>query len=242
MSIDRLYASQVRDETGLFANWLPNSSLNIGHYGPLHGVVFQPFGELKAIVTAGASSAASYDFTIHATRKINTDVKALADAGVSAGKVLLEVSFQKEAAVTFSAPETRVTRVDDLVTLGKRLLELLSAGNWNPDHAIVVEVVTANRATIIASSQSGAEVKFAVDAETPVNANAMANLNVNTSLVFERGVGARVIGEGPLTPLFRLAFLKRRLLGEREIHFRETGPDRSAEKIQISDSHLLEIY
>ncbi len=40
--IDQLYASNIRAQVDLFAAWLPNADIKIGHYGPLNGLLFQP--------------------------------------------------------------------------------------------------------------------------------------------------------------------------------------------------------
>lgn len=242
LPLDQLYTSQIRNQTGLFANWLPNAPLEIGHYGQINGSLFQPMNQLSGLNQTTGKGTGTYDFTIHATRNINTNAQALADAGLSTGKALLELSFQKEAGVIFSAPDTQVTRVDNIKALGEKLVDMLRAGDWNEMDAIVVEVITANSATIIASISSGAEVKFAVEAETLIGPNVIANLNAGTSLLSEKGVGAKIIGEGPFNPLFRLAFLKSRFLGDPKITFR-SGPDEvSPEVVQVSDEYDLEIY
>jgi hypothetical protein len=77
-------------------------------------------------------------------------------------------------------------RVEDFQALGKRLAQLLNAGNWNKDHAIVVETVRATKATIITSLTSGAQAKFAVDVNTPIKPTVMANLSTNSSLLVEK--------------------------------------------------------
>ncbi len=243
MAIDELYASEIRKKTGLFATWVPNTPLQIGHYGSMRGALFQPMAQLAGLKTVAGTGTASYDFTINATRKINTNASALADAGLSKGKALLEISFEKEAGVSFSAPDTRVTRVDDILALGQQLVGMLNQGNWNVDHGIVVEVITAVRATIITSIKSGAEVRFAVEANTPVNGNIMANLSAATSLLVEKGVGAKIIGEGPLNPLFRLAYLKTHLFSDPDIRYRgPAGDEVPQEEVKLSDKYSLVTY
>jgi hypothetical protein len=242
MEIDQLYALEIRDQTGRFANWFPNSPVDIGHYGSMQGALFQPLNQMKGLKTTIGSAVASLDFTINATRTINTNAQAVADAGLTKGKALLEVGFQKEAGVTFSAPETRIERVDDIEALGKQLMAMAKSGTWGKDNGIIVEVVRANRATIITSVKSGAEIKFGVEADTPINPAVMANLNANTSVVVEKGVGAKVIGEGPIVPLFRLAFLKWKLGKGTVLTFRGPGGEPAAtEKVDLPDEHYLEI-
>ncbi len=241
--IDQLYASNIRTQVGLFATWLPNAEIKIGHYGPVNGALFQPFSQLTGLCSQPGPAKATYDFTIAADRAINTQAKALADAGVTKGNVLLEVHFQKEAAVSFSAPDAVITRVTDIRALGKKLVGMMNLGEWDRKHAIVVEVVTAPKGTIIASEKAGAEVKFEVGANTPISPQIMADLDESTSLRSYKGVGARVIGEGPLTPLFRLAFLQKRLFRDPTISFRgPAGEEIQQERIEIDNDETLEIY
>ena len=241
--IDQLYASNIRAQVGLFAAWLPNAEIKIGHYGPLNGALFQPMNQLMGLYAQPGPAKATYDFTIAADRAINTQTKALADAGVTQGNVLLEVQFHKEAAVSFSAPDGIITRVADIRALGEKLAAMLKAGDWNRKHAIVVEVVTTPKGTIIASETAGAEVKFEVAAKTPISPQVMADLDEASSLRVYKGVGAKVIGEGPLTPLFRLAFLQKRLFRDPTISFRgPEGEEAHHERVEIGAEEVLEIY
>jgi hypothetical protein len=244
MSIDQLYAKAIRDQTGLFATWLPNAEIKIGHYGTIKGALFQPLNQLNELDATPSPATANYDFTIHADRSINTEAKALAEAGVSSGNVLLEVSFHKESAVTFSAPDGVITRVDNIQALGERLVSMLNVGDWHRENSIVVEIVTAPQATIIASLESGAQVKFEVAAKTPVSGNVMAKLDESTSLRVSKGVGVKIVGTGPVTPLFRLAFLKSRLLRDPKIVFRDSEgvAVKPTQVVKISEEHSLEIY
>ncbi len=195
--IGQLYVSQMHDRVGFFAAWPLNQEIKIGHYGPIKGKLFQPFSQLMGLVAPEAPGKATHDYTISADRLLNAQAKALADAGVPQGRALLEVHFHREAAVTFSAPESTITRVSNIKALGGRLVEMLNAGDWNRQHAIVVEVITAPLATIIASENAGAEVKFEVAADSPVSPQVMANLDEETQLKTYRGVGAKSIGKGP---------------------------------------------
>jgi len=243
MAIDQLYASRIRNEVGLFATWLPNARIEIGQYGPLRRALFQPQGQLKGFHANTSAAKANYDFTICAERVINPNAQALAEAGVSSGNVLLEVHFSSEAAVTFSAPDAVITRVDDIRALGEQLVEMQKAGTWRWDDGIVIEVVTAPRATIIASQERNAVVKFEVSAQAATRGGVMASLDESSSVRIMKGVGAKIIGQGPLTPLFRLAFLKSYLFSDPTISLR--GPaetDNAPERVEISATEYLEIY
>jgi hypothetical protein len=61
------------------------------------------------------------------------------------------------------------------------------------------------------------------------------------SMLLSRGVGVKIVGEGPLTPLFRLAFLRTHLFRPPGIQFRG-APEAPQERVEVSDEHYLEVY
>src|SRR5437667_9267783 len=124
MSIDKTYAAQIRDETGKFAAWFPNAAIAIGDYGTVKGPLFEKLARLDDVRGTPALGKATFDFSINADRAINADATVAADAGVTSGNALLEVKFNKQAAVSFSAPDAVITQVCDLLALGRRLIDL----------------------------------------------------------------------------------------------------------------------
>jgi hypothetical protein len=242
MSIEKTYAAQIRNETGKFATWFPAAEVAIGDYGTVSGPLFEKLNRLSGLQASAAPAKATYDFNINADRAINLDAKAAADAGVTSGNALLEVKFHKEVAVSFSGPDGVITRVDDLLALGRQLLSLQQSDDWKSSYYIVIEVVTFPKATILVSQSAGAEIKFEVEAKTPINPQLMANLDTQGSLKISKGVSTKIIGEGPLTPLFRLAYLKSRLFGDDEIKVYRGPGEAAPEQVDVTDEHYLELY
>jgi hypothetical protein len=129
-----------------------------------------------------------------------------------------------------------------MAALGRLLNKRRREGNWIMDHAVVVQVSAAESATILLSGQADAGLKFEVDANAPVNAQLVAKLDAGASLVSYHGVGIKVIGEGPLTPLFKLASLKRRIHGDPRIVYREAlapGTDDEFQVYDVDDEYVL---
>ena len=55
-------------------------------------------------------------------------------------------------------------------------------------------------------------------------------------------MGIKIIGEGPLTPLFKLAYLKRKIFGDPKIVYREAlAPDspRAPDIYEIDEGYVL---
>jgi hypothetical protein len=246
MAAKNSYAVKMRELTHSFASWPPTEPRAIGDFGLVKDGVFQFYGRLSAPEIASLGSRdgppARWDLTYKATRGLNTDAKARAEAGVVEGKALLEVGFNTEDAFMFTAPDVRIKQVEDLITLGRLLNQRRLEGDWNMDHAVVVEVSTATTATIVLSEQNGANLKLEIDAKAPVTAEVVANLKADAAYLDSKGVGVRLIGEGPLTPLFKLAFLRKRLVQSPEIAYRDGTEMKPTFEAKIDDEHVLRLY
>ncbi|QCO02834.1 hypothetical protein [Azospirillum argentinense] len=250
MPSNQQYGASIRSETTLFANWPPNAPREIGDFGRVNGALFEFFGrlepeEIAALGSRESQSPAGYDIMIKSTRTLNAHVSTEAKAKTADGKALLEIKFTSEEGIVFAAPSVKITEITSMPALGRTLNERRLKGNWDLDHAVVVQVCEADSATILLSNQAGAGIDFEVDANAPVDAQLVAKLDVGTSVVDSHGVGIKIIGEGPLTPLFKLAYLKRRLLGDPKIVYREAlapatakGPD----IYEVDDQHILAVF
>jgi hypothetical protein len=247
MPSDQQYGSSIRRETSFFANWPPNGPREIGDYGRVNGALFEFFGhldpaEIEALGKREGPSPAGYDIMINSTRSLNTHLSAGADANLGQGKALLEIKFSSEEGVVFAAPSIKITEITSMAALGRILNERRRDGNWNMDHAVVVQVSAAESATILLSDRADAGIEFEVAADAPVNALLVAKLDAGMSLIDSHGVGIKIIGEGPLTPLFKLARLKRRILGDPAIVYREAPephPDDELDVHEVDDEYVL---
>ena len=243
---DQQYGAGIRRETSLFANWPPNAPREIGDYGRVNGALFEFFGhldpeEIEALGKRESPSSASYDVMIKSSRSLISHLSAEARAKVGDGKALLEIKFSSEEGIVFAAPSIKITEITSLAALGRLLNRRRREGNWNMHHAVVVQVSAAESATILLSNEAGAGMEFEVAADAPVNAQ-LAKLDAGVSLVYSHGVGIKIVGEGPLTPLFKLASLRRRILGDPKIAYREAlvpGADNELDVHDVDDEYVL---
>lgn len=247
MPSDQQYASSIRRETSFSANWPPNASRKIGDYGRITGSLFQFFGsldpdEIEALGKREGPSPADYDIMINSSRSLNGDLSAAARANVASGKALLEIKFSSANGIVLAAPAVNFTEVASLEALGRILGKRRSEGNWNMDYAVVVQVGVAASATILVSDKSNAGLEFEVAADAPVDAQLVAKLDAGVSLISSHGVGIKIIGAGPLTPLFKLASLRRRLTGDARIVYRAAvgiGADDEVDVHDVDADHVL---
>ncbi|HYD38226.1 MAG TPA: hypothetical protein VEA60_11465 [Allosphingosinicella sp.] len=247
MGIAETYAEQMRAETRWFAAWEPDSPRKLGDFGPVPDGVFEMFGqlapdEIKAMGVRESQSGSDTEIMINASRSLVTDAGAVAAAGGASGKALLKMEFSAKNGIAFAASNMTLLQVTDLKALGELLKRRRRAGDWNMDHAVVVQVNRAEKATIILSKESKAEIGFEVAGDVPINPALIANLNASTSVLNVRGVGVKIIGQGPLTPLFKLAYLQHPLFREPEIKYREAvaaGGSEAGEIVPLDDEHSL---
>ena len=247
MPSDQQYGSSIRRETSLFANWPPNAPRKIGDYGRVNGTLFEFFGrldpeEIEALGMRESPSSASYDVMIKSSRSLNSHLSAEATTNVGDGKALLEIKFSSEEGIVFAVPSIKITEITSMAALGRVLNERRREGNWITDHAVVVQVSVAESATILLSNQAGAGMEFEIAADAPANAQLVAKLDAGASLISSHGVGIKIIGEGPLTPLFKLASLKRRIRGDRKIVYREalgSGTDDELDVYEVDEDYVL---
>jgi hypothetical protein len=247
MTSEQQYCESIRRETSLFANWPPDAPRKIGDFGRVQGAMFQFMGsldpeEIEALGSRESASRSNYDIMIKSSRSMGAGVSAGAKvAKVAKGKAVLRIKFDSADGVVFAAPSVRITEIASLEVLGRTLKERMLEGNWDPAYAVVVQISVADRATVILSSQSGASMDFEVDANAPVNAELVAELNAGASQLSSQGVGINIVGHGPITPLFKLAFLQRRILGGSKIAYRDAvAPgEQDVDVHDVDEEHVL---
>jgi hypothetical protein len=242
MSLPAIYADEMRDQSDYFAAWPPNAQFQIGDVGRLTGALFDKYEHLSEVIGAPETAKATFDFAVNADRELLAGANAAADARVADGKALLQLSFTAEAALSFSAPDCVITTVSDLRALGKRIATLGS--KWNDSDFIVYQLVTAPRATILVSQKAGAEMKLEVAGNAPLNPQLMVSLDASASIKKSAGMSTKIVGEGPLTPLFRLARMRRRvpLVGKKTIQVYRGQRQTEPQSIELESGDFLDLF
>lgn len=206
------YAEEIKEGfKNYLATWVPQTRIALGDVGILNGKTFVGWSSLRALGSKPSefsatpwSAPAPMVFQSKDTTQIGFKTKAelaqipglsqIADFSFGA-----EVKFGKEGAVVFSAKDARVQRIDNVVGVGKKILDLFYRGLWEKEWILVTEVVKAARATILISSSSNSSLVL----KTKANASDIADLSANVRAVFSTGAQIRVLAEAGLTPLFR---------------------------------------
>jgi hypothetical protein len=256
MSVEQKYAARMHRDTGLYPAWPPNAPISIGDFGPFDGKVFKIFGrlapaEVSALALRDSPSAASYEILADAQWSISAGAHGRAKIPTAKGKVRLEVGFSAEDGFSFTASQATITQATDLQTLGHILNGRRTNGGWDMSHGVVVEVIQTAKTTVLISNKLGGGMDFEVAVDTPAS-SALASLDAKTSVLWSDGIRTRIIGEGPLTPLFRLAQLQKKFFTPatptyRSLRLRKpleppSLPDPPISHVDIDQDHVLAMY
>jgi hypothetical protein len=217
VSIVRSYTTEIRDNLNYSAAWFPNVALALGHVGTLDdkGFTYQTTLAQLGIpfsVTAGGAPAT---FT-HVSTDAVTRVLKLAGAAPIAGSVLaqadagLSFSFNRENATVFLATGCRVSAIADQVALKRAILDLHNAKQWDKDHVVISELVTADSTSVLVSLSKGGKVELRAKAGAAPAFEAM-NVSGEYSTVHESSIGFNMVAGAGMTPLFRALGIRKKL-------------------------------
>jgi hypothetical protein len=210
MSAANVYTKEIHDQLERYATWLPTDKITVGTVGQLVDKRFIPVSDvqkfgIRANVVKDPDTKASYKFVSSGTNEIAVAGSASGvptSVGFVAAK--LNINFSKANSVYFSLSGCTGSAIDDLISLGNQILDLVKKGRWQVEYAVVTRVVIAESATILQAQSNKAAIEFEGDSSgTPVLDLLKAGAKVNMNS--QKSVGLNIFAEKRLTPLFSLA-------------------------------------
>jgi hypothetical protein len=219
MSVNAQYTAEMRERFGYSATWVPTIEVRLGDVGVLRNYQYERVRTLKdfgigfktrtdsATGILDYASADSVSLAVKALGDVPTEVSAIADLNAR-----IEVSFSKENAVFFQASDCTTTSIEDQHALGQSLLKLYEAGDWPEDYVVITEVIHSKRATVLISNGTNALIEFAVNGDIKLGDYTLVDANAGIRVAHVRNIGAQVVAERGLTPLFKAKGIKKRLL------------------------------
>jgi hypothetical protein len=213
MSAANVYTREIHDQLERYATWLPTDKIAVGTIGQLVEKRFMPVSDIekfgiRANVVKDPDTNATYKFVSSGTNEIAVAGSASGvptSVGFVAAK--LNINFSKANSVYFSLSGCKGSAIDDLISLGEQILDLVEKGRWQVEYAVVTRLVTAESATIVQAQSNSAAIELEGDASgTPVAdlLKSGGRVKVNS----QKAIGLNVFAEKPLTPLFSLAKVK----------------------------------
>src|SRR5262245_34753075 len=144
----KLYQSEMHNNLGFFANWLPGDRLELGEAGVIEAGRFRKVTSLAELgisfvkSAAGSPQNARYEST--AGTKINLTAGAAATPGAR-GEI--SVQFSKEGAFLFHSSGLRHQRIENRLAVTEAILKAHENGKWKKEWCVIEGLHTAELAT-----------------------------------------------------------------------------------------------
>jgi hypothetical protein len=225
VAISRQYTREMYEKFGYFATWLPNVRLKLGDVGVVKERAFEPASSLEKLGIAFDTDCdrqpADVDYTSSDAVSIETKVSGAVHDPAAMADGNISISFSRADAVVFQASGCVASKIADVKSLGDRILALYHRGAWNPDHVVVTDLISAAGATILISNGSNAHIDLALKGQPAADMAALANASANIAVTRAVGIGTRIVAAAGLTPLFKVAGVRRRIFRDDQFARRE---------------------
>jgi hypothetical protein len=234
-SIANTYAKGLNRQTQYyFAQWLPNSPLELGVVGELQdGYFFRPVSTLgdlginfspeKDVVADNDSSpmdlVSSKSVTI--TTKLNGEVSAKLP-NVPQGKAGIALEFSSEGAFALKARETYESRIRHLPILEPLILDAYEKKRWKKNYAVVFSLVKAPYADIFVSEKAKSKIELEAEGSGTAGKVELGNANVQFSIKSESGAVLSILGAKNVNPIFQLVGIKDPVFGKPSVGIMKT--------------------
>ncbi len=182
------YQSELHDNLGFFATWLPGDLLELGDIGVLKDGRFRKQSSLQELgVTYQPSPLGPVQNLQYSSRNgtaisIDSSASAPCSSHISAK---IDVEFSSDGAFLFHASNVRNRRLENSGRLADSPPDLWERGKWNATWYLVELVHEADCATIIVAEDTSAGVTFS--AKGPLGGIPLANPKVDLSIASSRG-------------------------------------------------------
>ncbi|GAB3901136.1 hypothetical protein ACFQ1S_00255 [Kibdelosporangium lantanae] len=225
VAIYEAYTREMYDEYGYFAVWLPSVPLALGDVGTFAGHRFDKLTTLADLGISFRSSPTSRYADVEYSSSGAVSLAADGAVGVTrtAPMASLSITFSREGATFFQGSECTERSIDNLPELESALLPLCRSRTWRPDYVVVTRLVSTGPTMVLVSKDSGAQVKLSLDADGQGTPLPFAKAAGNFVMTAKSGLAASVVTPDGATPLFRVACMRRKLLGGRELEIRGGG-------------------
>jgi hypothetical protein len=210
----KTYQSEMHDNLGFYATWLPGDPIEIGDAGVIVDGRFRRQTTLSdlgiAFDVSGVGAAQDMRYTSKQGTKLTADASADA-AGIARAEI--KIDFTADGAFVFHASGIRAQRLQKLSEIGRQVVAAYEQGSWEKSWILVEALYAADCATIVVSQDSSAGLTLAAKMDTPVPELSLANPKAHLGVVASRGQLVQVVGERNLHPLFTCFRVRSSLFG-----------------------------
>ncbi|MBN8487162.1 MAG: hypothetical protein J0M20_05480 [Burkholderiales bacterium] len=236
----KTYQTEMYENFGFFATWLPGDPIEVGDVGVFEEGRFRREARLSDFQipcqVEVADNASDVQFTSRNGVQLSTSAGASAGA---VGELRMSIQFTGDGAFLFHASGLKVHRLGNRPEVTAAVLGLYERKRWKKEWLIVEAVHTAARTTVLISEDKAAKVELAAKSElpVPVPVASLATPDAKVQVTASEGKVFQSIGASNQHPLYACLRVKDPFFGPVDLApFR--GPDdtgRFLERPSISE-------
>lgn len=221
----KTYQTEMHENFGFFATWLPGDPIEVGDVGVFEDGRFRREARLGDFhipcKVEVANSASDVQFTSRNGVQVSTRGGASA---ATVGELRMSVQFTGNGAFLFHASGLHLHRLSNRPEVTAAVLGLYEHRRWKREWLIVEAVHTAARTTVLISEDRAAKVELAAKSEIPVPIASLAAPEAKIQVTASEGKVFQSIGANNLHPLYACLRVKDPFFGSVDLApFR--GPD-----------------
>jgi hypothetical protein len=211
----KLYQREMHGNLGFFATWLPGDPIEIGDVGSLEAGRFRRMTSLKDLDIPCEVDVSSTQQNIQLTSTRGTRLTTSAGANApTLVKAEITIGFSREGAFIFNAFKLRPYRLVNHPTVAEGILDAYRNHRWERGWLLVETVHVAERATIIVSEDSSAELVLVANLTGALPTVPLADPKIGFTVASTRGKVVHIVGGRDLHPLYSCLRLKSAFFGE----------------------------
>lgn len=196
-----------------FANFPPNSPIEVGDYGSLNSGVFDRAGNVRDVfgvaftheVLRGQPALINFQ----SGEGISTSIGGTADAvaGLLSKQVSVTVKFAKRDGIVFRAIGCEPYTIMDREAFGREIIGLFERDRISAEFVVVTSLIRAKSLTVVASASAGATIEL--NAEAELAHLDIASTDIGLRVVHESGLAARFVAARSTIPLVGLSRIRK---------------------------------
>ena len=219
------YVKGIHQRFTSYAAWPPTQSRRLGDVGRMVDGQFQLLSTLKRLEfddfeerVGPKGTDLSHSSGSNVSIQLKAQGETMPGSSIPQAKAGALVEFSTAGAFVFQMAGPVVHEIEDQARLADHILKLyreVTDGKraWQEDWCVITEVQTADKVTILVSSSGASKVELSADG-IPAGQAPLATLGGSLSVVTQRGEVTTVLAESNLTPLFRVARVRRSVLDQ----------------------------
>ncbi len=215
------YLKEMNSKFLYRATWEPNKPLKIGDIGILEKGVFSHRSTLESenipMDVRVDESEGSLKYNSEGSVEIKAKLSGKAkmpqsqlgelDAGFT-------INFSREKSIVFQLNGTKTHIITNVGAIETEVLSRFMQNKWRKNWVIITELIEGKEGTIIISNSKESSIELRANA----NVNPSENINIadaklDLGVVSKKNIGTEIIAKNGLTPLYRVAGIRKKLFG-----------------------------